>query len=118
MKPGFTPFTVMPRGPSSSARVRTRLSTPALAAPSMPWPGMAWEPAEPREAADPRDGDAAPRPRHEPRRLLHRGHEALDGDRQRPPHIVRLLLEHGTEGGGGRGGHQEGHAPEALGHAP
>src|SRR4026207_1557796 len=90
MKPGFTPFTVMPRGPSSSARVRTRLSTPALAAPRMPRPGEA------RESNDP------PRPRHEPRRLLHRGHEALDGDRQRPPHIVGLLLEHGTEGGGGR----------------
>jgi hypothetical protein len=27
---------------------------------------------------------------------------------------VRLLLEHGTEGGGGRAGHQDVHAPECL----
>jgi hypothetical protein len=43
MKPGVTAFTVIPSGPSSSARPRTRPSAAAFAAPRMPWPIMAWK---------------------------------------------------------------------------
>ena len=48
--PGLTPLTVMPSGPSSSAKERTRLSTAAFAPPSRPWPGMAWKESMPEIA--------------------------------------------------------------------
>src|SRR4029450_3285215 len=97
--PGLTPLTVMPSGPSSRAKARTRLSAAALAPPSRPWPGMAWEGTMPEMATTrparrrgggvgspesgvpghgPEGGGAGNGP-HAPGAAAHEGQRALDG---------------------------------------